>query len=227
MITMPASPSARIHAALGSPVGPECTGLVSFVCWICGAEAARGRLRRSWMGVTFVGQNRVRAPDSDWVCEACVVCMAGKPPDTFRMTSHLVDDRGWLRPNKGDKTGMRAWLRGPKTGEWFAAVADSGKKHLIPWAPMNTAGAWGRVLFEERVVSLGDWGLLDAMTCLLSSGVRKEEIDRGEYGPRAWVLAGREAIGSFERRWGALRSGGWFDLGLWLSQREENADADR
>lgn len=172
------------------------------------------------MGANFVGQNRVRCPESATVCEACVVVMAGRPPDTLRMHSHLFDGLSWLRLTKADKTTMRAWLRRPKGAGWFAAIADSGKKHIIPWAPVNGAGS-GVVLFEERVVTLGPWELVEAMEDLLTQGVRKPELERGDYGPRAWHQAAA-GVQAFERAWGTKwRASGWFELGVWLAQRKD------
>lgn len=224
------TPSQRIHAALGTPPHAASAARLPFHCWVCAGISTRGVERSSWMGVTFVGQNRVRAPESPLVCEACVVVMGGRPPDTLRLTSHLVDDRGWLTPNKGDKPLQRAWLRGPKQGEWFAAIADSGKKHVIPWAPLNPAGSpprQGQVLFEERLVTLGDWMLVDTLSELLTAGATKEEIERGAYGPGAWSRVGAAAIRDFERAWAHARDGGWFALAVWLAQRDEERVADR
>src|ERR1700722_3186141 len=216
-------PTHRIHALMGVPVSAQCVAMPAFRCWVCAGAATRGVLVESWLGSNFVGQNRVRCPESTNVCEACVVCMAGRPPDTLRMTSHLVDDCGWLRLNKGGKTEMRAWLRGPKLGDSFACVADTGQKHLLPWAPVNPHGAREyRVLFEERAVTVGDWGLVDDLTTLLTAGATKEEIGRGEYGPRAWDLCGA-ALRRFESAYAGERSGGWFELSLWLAQRDEAA----
>ena len=214
--------SQRIHALAGAPLHPSCVDLDPFLCWVCGGPATRGLLRAKWMAATFVGQNRARALESSHVCEACGYVMAGKPPDTLRMTSHLVDDRGWQRYHKGHKPAIRAWLRGPKDGEWFAAVADTGQKHVVPWTPINPSGAAiGRVLFEERLVTIGDWAIVDALTALLTAGATKEETIRGEYGPRAWQLAG-PMLRTFESSFGAReRGGGWFELAVWLAQRNE------
>jgi hypothetical protein len=179
-------------------------------------------LQTRWQGASFTGQNRVRCPESTFVCEACVWAMAGKPPDTLRMYSHFVDGRGWRKWNKGDKAAMRDWLRAPKRGEWFAAIADSGQKHVLPWAPINSEAATApRVHFEDRIVTLSsDWSLLDELAELLTLGATKEEIGRGEYGPRAWLLCG-EGLRAFEARWAYERGGGRFDLMVWLAQRDE------
>lgn len=216
------SGSVMIHAAMGRPPHAECFPAEG-PCWVCASEMSRGMQRDRWMGSNFVGQNRVRAPGSHHVCEACVVCMSGKPPDTFRMTSHLLDERGWVQLNKGGKAHMRDWLRGPKRGEWLAAIADSGQKHVIPWTPINPPGAQaGRVMFEERPVTLGDWALIDDATILLTAGATKEEMSRGDYGPRAWELCGAP-LRDFEDRYRGERGGGWFELAVWLAQRDEAA----
>lgn len=214
--------SQRIYALAGSPPHDGCAEREPFLCWVCGGDATRGLLRSEWMAATFVGQNRARALASSYVCEACAHCMAGQPPDTLRMKSQLVDDRGWLQFHKGHKPAIRAWLREPKKGEWLAAIADTGQKHVVPWTPINPAGTRdGRVLFEERLVTLGDWTMVDALTALLTAGATKEETVRGEYGPRAWQLAATE-IRDFETRFGAReRGGGWFELAVWLAQRDE------
>ena len=105
-----------------------------------------------------------------------------------------------------------------------AAIADSGKKHVIPWAPLNPAGCpagQGRVMFEERLVMLGDWTLVDALSGLLTAGATKDEIERGAYGPGAWTRLGAAAIRDFERTWSGSRGGGWFALAVGLAQRDE------
>jgi hypothetical protein len=153
--------------------------------------------------------------------------MAGRPPDTMRMYSWFVDDRGILKLNKGNKPQMREWLRAPKVGPWFAAIADSGQKHVIPWTPVNPAGSRGRVMLEETTIALpSDWALLDDMAALLTAGATKEEVGRGEYGQGSWERCA-DAIRMFEARHGSMRHGGWFALALWLAQRDEDAVAKR
>ena len=207
---------------------PIC-GAASGRCWVCAAEMARGALVTKWQGASFTGQNRVRSPASTHVCEPCVWAMAGKPPDTLRMTSHLwAEAEPYLTPNKGGKPVMRAFLRAPHTGAWFAAIADTGQKHIVPWTPINPAGTKrGRVTFEDRAVTVGDWSAMDAAMLLLTAGATKEELLRGEYGPRAWQLCGA-SIDGFEREHGQrLRGSGWFELVVFLAQRDEAVVAER
>lgn len=221
-----------LWSAAGSPA---VTGAVDVDgrCWVCAARMTRGLRVDKWQGSNFTGQNRVRSPASTHVCEPCVWAMAGKPPDTLRMTSHLWDEyTGWERPNKGNKPSMRAFLRREHRGEWLAAIADSGQKHIVPWTPVNPAGTRrGRVVFETEVVELpreAGWVMVDTMALLLTLGATKEEITRGEYSARAYSLLGAEAIEKFESEWARQRRGGpWFALAIWLAQRDEAAVAAR
>lgn len=225
------TPSQIAHRIGGSKAHELASDRDPFTCWVCGGRATRGALRWQWAGANFTGQNRVRCPDSDVVCEACIVVMAGKPPNTERMWSHLVDGDEHVRVNKGQKPTIREFLRREHRATWWAAIADSGKKHIIPWCPLNAAGqSGGRVLFEDALVMLprdaGGWALLDEIAGLLTAGATKEEVSRGEYGPRAWQLVG-ERLRAFETARGSLRGGSWFDLAVWLAQRDEAAVAER
>jgi hypothetical protein len=228
------SASQLLHAHLGAPAAPDARAIAPAPCWVCGAIASRAVPRERWMGANFTGQNRVRAPASGEVCEACVVVMAGRPPDTLRMYSHLYEGGGtpvYERLNKGSKPAMRAFLRRSHAAPWFAAIADSGQKHIVPWTPVNPPSSTGRVLFEEDLIALpsspAGWSVLDACAELLTAGATKEEVESGRYGARAYQLA-RTEVERFEREHGArLRGGAWFRLVVWLAQRDEEKVAAR
>jgi hypothetical protein len=204
--------------------------------------------RSSWNGASFTGQSKVRAPASQWVCEACVwICsrlspVPGRPPaegkklgGNFRNYSHLFERAesgriSYVNASKGEKPVILAFLRRRvKEGLWFAAVADSGQKHVIPWAPINGAGDRGSVLFDDQTVQLPDaagWSLVDDLRALLTAGATKEEIGDAQYGAGAWTRC-RAQIEAFEARWQGHRHGAWFTLALWLAQRDEAAVAER
>jgi len=220
------SASSLTHAALDLGTSPDCADVASFACWVCGSPSSRGMPIHDWMGANFTGQNRVRAIDSTHVCESCVLVMAGRPPNTLRMYTVLLDERGAVKLNKGQKPEIRAWLREPHAAPWFAAISDSGQKHIIPWAPINHSDTSPLVAFEEMVVEVGDWTLVDRVAELLTMGATKEELATGMLGPRAWQLCG-DTLHSFERDAGHLRGGGWFELALWLAQRDEEATKKR
>lgn len=223
-----------MHAWLGRPAHGGCAALpAGAACWVCAAPAPRGLARAAWLGAGFVGQNRVRAPASGVVCEACAyVCarlspVPGRPPrpgravgGNYRNYSHLYAGGGYETASKAEKARVRAFLRRPKPGPWFAAVADSGQKHLLPWVPVNGTSVGGAVLFEEAVLRVpgpGGWALVEAVDGLLAAGATRGEILAGRYRPATWRRA-RPAVEGFEaRHGGAGRGGHWFRLAVFLA----------
>lgn len=195
-------------------------------------------LVKRWQGSSFTDQNKARCVDSAHVCEPCVWCLSwvqppGMPPPepgkkglNLRLFSHLHDGRGYIALNKANKPEILRWLREPKQGAWFAAIADTGQKHVLPWTPINPPGARGVVRFEEQNVSLPrDWALVDDMTRMLTGGVTKDEIARGDYSVRTWREFEPSTVRAFEQMRGKLRGSAWFALALWLSQRDEEIHA--
>jgi hypothetical protein len=150
----------------------------------------------------------------------------GKERDLgWRLFSVLYEAGEVLAINKAGKPRILEWLRRPHKAPWFAAIADSGQKHVVPWCPVN-AGPIGRVLFEERELTLGDFALVDDTSALLTAGATKDEIASGQYEPRTWMLC-PDAIDAFEARWSHERASSWFELSTWLAQRNEAAVAAR
>lgn len=232
----------------GSPVVADCVDLdAAAVCWVCAGRTLRAMDRYDWTGASYTGQSRVKAPSSAWVCEPCVhihsriAPVPGRPPaegkklgGNFRNYSHLyaehVDGRVEYRnASKGEKPMILAFLRARHEGLWWAAIADSGQKHVVPWTPINYGPVGGRVLFDEQLITLPSddgWRLVDDMAALLTAGATKDDIVRGEYSAGAWQRC-REHIESFERVWSYARHGSWWTLAIWLAQRDEAAVAVR
>jgi hypothetical protein len=235
-------PSRIVWEVCGSPAVEDCADVPEQPCWVCGGATTRGVERERWMGRGFVGQNRVRAPWSNVVCEPCLFVMSrtspvpGRPPapgkklgGNFRNYSHLWEGGEpayYANASKGEKPAILEFLRRAHEGPWFAAIADSGQKHVIPWTGMNRPGRGGRVMFDETIVQLprddAGWRLVDDLAALLTAGATKEEISRGEYGPFTWQRCPSE-IRAFEAAHGHGRGGAWFGLALWLAQRDEAA----
>lgn len=209
-------------------------------CWLCAGEMTRGEPVSSWSGSSFTGQNRVRLPAASHVCEACVfVCSRLSPVPgreakegrklggNFRNYTSIWDERGYVTASKGEKPAIREFFARVHAAPWFAAIADSGQKHVIPWAPMNGAGRAGRVLMDEQIVNVPeDQRLVAEIAQLLTAGATKDEIASGDYGPRAWQLCG-DALPGFEATHARERHGGWFSLALWLAQRDEETVQSR
>lgn len=238
-----------LWAHIGSPPSPDC-GPADGLCWVCAGPLTRGMRvghgSAQWGGSSYTGQSKVRSPASLYVCEPCVYLhsritpVPGRPAapgkqfgGNWRNYSHLYEEGAatpYQNASKGEKPLIRAWLRAPHTGLWFAAIADSGQKHVLPWAPINPGGSTGRVLFDETVVELprapAGWALVDDVTALLTAGATKDEIVTGRYESGAWMRCGA-AIQAFEAAHSGERHGSFFTLAVWLAQRDEEAVATR
>lgn len=232
-IAQPETPSQVVWRAAGAIAVVDASDRPGR-CWLCGGTVERGTSVDSWLSDVFTDHSRVACPSSDLVCEACMfVCsrtspVPGRAPKegkafggNYRNYSHLADERGYFNASKGEKPLIREFLAREHSAPWFAAIADSGQKHVLPFAPMNGPGRTGRVAFDERIVAVpSDQSLVIDMMVLLTAGATKDELERGEYGPRAWQLCG-DALVAFEAQRARERRSGWFTLAIWLAQRDE------
>lgn len=241
------SATAILFALLGVAPRDDCEKAEG-LCWLCASPLTRGQPVDQWNGASFTGQNRVRCPNATHVCEPCVWIASrlspvpGRPPKpgkklggNWRNYSHLYEDnwhapalpdgervRGYTNASKGEKPLIRAFLASEHLAPWFAAIADSGQKHVLPWAPLNGPGRAGVVLFDEQLVRVpDDQSLVAELMALLTAGCTKDELSTGDYTPRAWQLCGADALLAFEERRGGERGGAWWSLALWLAQRDE------
>lgn len=237
------SASQLLHAHVGAPAHEDCASIAPTPCWNCGGTYARGVDVHAFMKASLTDQNTARAPSSPYVCEACVYVRArfspvpGRPPKEgkeqggrFCNYSHLyVHGVSYANASKGEKPVILAFLRTPHASDWFAAIADSGQKHTLPYAPVNPGGSLGRVRFDESFIALPDergWTIVDDLRALLTAGATKEEIGRGAYEARAWTLC-PDLVRGFEATHGAKRGSDLFRLALWLSQRDDDVVAAR
>lgn len=234
------TPASILHALAGAPAQDRCVDLAEGQrCRICGHAATRGIAYARFEGSAFTDQNKLRDWGAANACEPCVWAHAWNVPPGFpppadgkkgvnlRLYSHFWHAGEYHAWNKANKREIREWLATPKTGPWFAAIADSGQKHVLPWTPLNLSARGSQVRFEEQSLRLGDFAMVDALCAALTAGVTKEEIERGHYGSRAWTIA-RSHVESLESEWARKHRGGaWFALALWMSQRDEEQVAER
>jgi hypothetical protein len=160
----------------------------------------------------------------------------GRPPKegmkfggNFRNYSHLWENDGFYQnASKGEKPRILEFLRRDHATDWLCAVADSGQKHTIPWAPINPAGRSGLVLFDETTVRWSPAALVmvDDMAALLTAGATKDEITSGAFTAFSWMRC-PDAVRAFEEAHGSKRGGAEFALAIWLAQRDEAAVAER
>lgn len=228
-----------VWRAHGCPRVPACVD-VEGPCYVCGSLLGRGTPLKAWMGSNYVDQARVMCPLSGHVCEACAYVhsrtspVKGREPKegkklggNFRNYSHLGEGEWYANASKGEKPVIRDFLRAEHRAPWFAAIADSGQKHVLPFAPLNGPGRGGRVQFEDATVLVPeDTTLIDDVTEALTSGVTKDEILAGSYRVWTWQTL-PDLVRDFESRRGGERGSEWFGLAVWLSQREEQEHARR
>lgn len=229
------SSTQHLWSTLSPGARDDCIVTQGEPCWLCASPWGRGQLVDKWNGKSFTGQNRVRSPGSLYVCEPCVhVCsriapVPGRPPKpgkkfggNFRNYSHCYDAGDYVNFSKGEKPAILEWLRKPKRGPWFCAIADSGQKHTLPWVPVNPGGGVvGLVLFDETTLRLpAELSLVATMASLLTAGATKEEITSGNYRAQTWMRC-RADVEAGERTFAPERGGSWFGLALWLAQRDE------
>jgi hypothetical protein len=152
----------------------------------------------------------------------------------WRNYSHLFEENWYAPPlpdktvvtnycnaSKGEKPTILSFLERDHMGVWFAAIADSGQKHVVPWAPLNGPGKGGLVIFDESFVDIPeDLGLVYQIRHLLTAGASKDEVTDGDYRSQTWMRCRRD-IDSFEEENGGERGSEWFALALWLAQRDE------
>ena len=233
------TPPQLVWSAHGSPPIDTCED-VTGTCFVCCGHHTRGMLVSKWMGSNFTDQNRARYPSGTHVCEACVYVhsrtspVLGRPPKdgkkyggNFRNYCHMFDDRGYANASKGEKPLIREFLSRQHAGDWFAAIADSGQKHVLPFTPLNGPGRAGKVLFDEMLVRVpDDQSLVTELTDLLTAGCTKDEARSGEYNQSSWQRCA-DRILQFEQSRKAERNSPWFILALWLAQRDEEKVAAR
>ncbi len=240
------SPSHGYWLACGSPPVPDTRDLPPGArCALCAGLAARGLAMVKWSGAESLILDKLTLPSSPWVCAPCLWATAwnappgraakegqsrGPAPPMYSHHAVLSDDAtalvSYANASKGEKPAILGWLRADKPGPWWCVVADMGKKHLIPWAPLNPPGRDGVVLLDEQEVTLGDFALVDAMVHVLTVGATKATVETGAYTPNEWTRCPAD-LQAFEARWGGLRGSAWFSLGLWLAQRDEAAVEQR
>lgn len=192
------------------------------------------------MGDGFTSQTLARCPWSQHVCEACVYVTSRVSPvlgreakegkkfgGNFRNYSHGFDECGYRNWSKGEKPGIREFVEREHSAPWFLVIAESGQKHLASFARMNGPGRAGVVLLDEQTIDVpANVSLVAEMVTLLTLGVTKDELASRDYYARSWKEH-RGSIDAFEAGHVGERGGGWFDLALWLAQRDEGKHAER
>lgn len=181
ILTWQAHGSPKVAGRKQSPAGG---------CYLCCGVTPFCVQLDKWMGDNFTSQTLARCPWAQHACEACayvtsrVSPVLGRLPKdgkqfggNFRNYSHCGDERGYFNASKGEKPLLREFVEREHAAPWFAAIADSGQKHVLPFARMNGPGRGGVALFDEQIVNVPeDVSLIADMTTLLTLGVTKDEL---------------------------------------------------
>lgn len=138
-------------------------------CCICGDSITSGVASAHGISKTYSNFRELRSIASGLVCDACVWAMAGRPPLTLRLWSVLWREDGhtlqsstncpWQPAgvrftNKGDIEDFQSVLLDPPRCKWGMSIADGGKIHVLPFAPINAGNSDGwRVRIDDLTVS--------------------------------------------------------------------------
>ncbi|MBP7881147.1 MAG: hypothetical protein KAZ70_01790 [Actinomyces sp.] len=163
------TPTRFVHDLIGQPPVTGATAAklkdVEAVCCVCGQTESRTAPADRALGANFTDRSMFHAPQADRVCWACAAVCSGKPPATLRMwTVVAAPDRAlppsaekaaaWIGQHDGvcltskaDTTPLIDVLLDPPSGEWLVSVAESGQKHVVPYATVNV-GSSGTIRME-------------------------------------------------------------------------------
>ena len=127
-------------------------------CAMCGLHHEQTAPAKKWIEKkSFTDPAHLRAR-SDRICEACAWAVTGKGMDQIRMWTILARTDTVLPASNAkarfaadhlhftSRADMRAvvdTLTDPPEEDWVVCVAESGQKHVLPYAHINTgAGRW-------------------------------------------------------------------------------------
>lgn len=128
------------------------------VCTMCGLDHDRTAPAKKWLeGKSFTDPSHLRSR-SGRVCEACAWAVTGKGMDQIRMWTILAradielpasnSKARFAGPHlhftsRADMRAIVGTLAEPPEGAWMVCVAESGQKHVLPYAQVNHGtGRW-------------------------------------------------------------------------------------
>lgn len=184
----------------------------------------------AWVKDTFTDWDKLQ--HGAIICHACQYCTAdaapglavrvGKDkPQKMRNYSHFVNNQGvWHPLSKGVKGEM---LRLLLAGAPVAVIAESGQKHLLPFARI---GWWTFELatvppFPDLLMTI-----LAVVEPLYQAGIAKTEIATGRYDGKRIMAVGVQTWRAAENQIRTWRGGLPLNLALFLAQKDDDGPAE-
>lgn len=171
-------------------------------CKVCGGDESPVQPLDNALASTYTDHHMSTNGAGDWLCDACINVMSGRPPNTFRTVSMLwtpnnpyatdverfaaladrASDDVWIG-NKKDMRPIADALCGMIDGPWIVSVADSGKIHTAPFATANNGSDPWVVRFERNDVACDPdtfKDLLIKVNRLITYGFSRASIEKYE-----------------------------------------------
>lgn len=210
-------------------------------CYMCGLDCepyGGVETRRAYSG-EYSDWDCGREKLGTHVCAACVWATGGRPPDTYRMWTVVYrEDRPPAPSNPKAHAGrltehlsltgkenllpaLELLLAPPETGRYFCALADSGKIHTLPWAPVCEGPRW-HVRLERHDVAATPRMLAELLSRtheLYEGGYVLEDIRTGEPHPSKLVKHGIDLWRRNDAVLSPVRGSSLFELALFLTRR--------
>lgn len=177
------------------------------LCYLCGKPASKPLELAS----TFTSHSSCKVPKSDKMCDRCHSTIAGEQKQMWywnegkgkwsklfgRSLSRIYQGETLIAPTvEGDKEGLpivknlltradiRSFLVNPPEPPFTLAIAETGQKHILPWAQEAESKTLFPVQFELDTLYLNHADflkLLNNYEFLMGLGFSKTEIDSGDY----------------------------------------------
>jgi len=175
-------------------------------CYLCGAPNATKR-KSTVLKDSFTNHSMARCPSSDYLCERCAWVIplrcAYFNPHKGSYVKLFARSWSWLLspkdayPQFGDpvdglpevrelptRQQIREWIINPPEPPFTIAIAESGQKHILPWAKAGLSQDYFPVQFELDTIFLDRTyftTLISACEKLLNLGFSKQEIQSENY----------------------------------------------
>lgn len=205
-------------------------------CSICGDSCSHGRPVDEVVSDLYSDWDRSHGRGDPWICAACCHVMQDQYPNgkpgkgdrkgnflRLRTFSHLVVGTCHETLRANGRPRMLEVLLTPPAGPWGLAITLAGKKHLVPYTPVNRSAAAWAVNLETRLIRSTPTQFADIVSVLrtlLSMGLGIGAIKSGRYLPAALRGLDLDAFRSADDRVRTYRGSAVLDLAAYLVKAE-------